>query len=99
MLYPYNPLFGRCLLTTFEAALQSAYLCLKVPATFGAITVSGDQKEARDIEQGVTPGHMNVHFLRQDTSMWWPLPKQKNPSTTQMYNRHEGESTKAVEPR
>jgi hypothetical protein len=33
MLYPYNAIFGRGLLNTFEAALHLAYLCLKVPAT------------------------------------------------------------------
>jgi hypothetical protein len=56
MLYPYNAIFGRGLLNTFEAALHSAYICLKVPATFGAITVNGNQKEARDIERGFALG-------------------------------------------
>jgi hypothetical protein len=50
MLYPYNAIFGRGLLNTFQAALHSAYLCLNVPATFGAITTCGSQKKARDIE-------------------------------------------------
>jgi hypothetical protein len=36
MLYPYNTIFGRGLLNTFEAALHSAYLYLKVPATFAS---------------------------------------------------------------
>jgi hypothetical protein len=30
MHYPYNAIFGRGLLNTFEAALHSTYLCLKV---------------------------------------------------------------------
>jgi hypothetical protein len=34
MLYPYNTIFGRGLLNTFEAALHSGYLCHKIPATF-----------------------------------------------------------------
>jgi hypothetical protein len=50
MLYPYNAIFGRGLLNTFQASLHSAYLCLNVPATFGAITTCGSQKKARDIE-------------------------------------------------
>jgi hypothetical protein len=50
MTYPYNAIFGRSLLNTFEAALHSAYLCLKIPATFGVITVFGSQQEARNIE-------------------------------------------------
>jgi hypothetical protein len=61
--YPYNAIFGRGLLNTFQAALHLAYLCLKIPATFGVITVFGSQQEARNIEKGFTPGHKNVHFL------------------------------------
>jgi hypothetical protein len=39
--YPYNAIFGRGLLTTFKAALHSAYLCLKVPASLGVISFHG----------------------------------------------------------
>jgi hypothetical protein len=39
MLYPYNAIFGRGLLNTFEAALHSSYLCLKIPATFRVISI------------------------------------------------------------
>jgi hypothetical protein len=39
MLYPYNAIFGRDLLSTFKAALHSGYLCLKIPATFGVISI------------------------------------------------------------
>jgi hypothetical protein len=66
MLYPYNAIFWRGLLNTFKVALHSAYLCLKVLATFGVITVFGSQKEARNIERGFTLGHKNMHFLRED---------------------------------
>jgi hypothetical protein len=51
MTYPYNTIFGRGLLNTFEAALHSLYLCLKVPATLGVISVHGRQKDVRNIEQ------------------------------------------------
>jgi hypothetical protein len=68
MMYPYNAIFGRVLLNTFEVVLHSAYLCLKVPATFSIITAFGSQKEARNIECGFAPGHKNVHFLREDTN-------------------------------
>jgi hypothetical protein len=63
MPYPYNSIFGRGLLNTFEAALCSTYLCLKILATFGVISISGNQQEARNIEKGFAPGHKNVHFL------------------------------------
>jgi hypothetical protein len=43
MPYPYNAIFGRGLLYTFIVALHSAYLCLKVPATFGVITIFGNK--------------------------------------------------------
>jgi hypothetical protein len=66
MIYHYNAIFGWGLLNIFEAALHSAYFCLKVPATFGVITVFGSQKEARNIECGFALGHKNMHFLRED---------------------------------
>jgi hypothetical protein len=52
------------LLNTFEAAVHLAYLCLKVSASLGVISVHDSQKDARNIEQGFAPGHKNVHFLR-----------------------------------
>jgi hypothetical protein len=66
MLYPYNTIFGRGLLNTFETALHSGYLCLKILATFDVISVFGSQQDARNIEKGFTPGHKNVHFLREE---------------------------------
>jgi hypothetical protein len=66
MSYPYNAIFRRGLLNTFEAALHSLYLCLKVPATSGVIIVHGNQKDARNIEQGFTLGHRNVNCLQDE---------------------------------
>jgi hypothetical protein len=63
MPYPYNAIFRRCLLNTFEAALHSAYLYLKIPVTFGVIYVFGSQQEAINIKKGFALGHKNVHFL------------------------------------
>jgi hypothetical protein len=64
MTYPYNTIFRRGLLNTFKAALHSAYLCLKIPATFGVRTVLGSYQEAKNIGKGFTPGNKNVHFFR-----------------------------------
>jgi hypothetical protein len=47
MPYPYNTIFGRGLLNTFEATLHSAYLCLKILETFGVISIFGSQQEAK----------------------------------------------------
>jgi hypothetical protein len=66
MHYPCNTIFERGLLNTFEVVLHSGYLCIKVPATFGVISIFDSQKNARNIEQGFTPGHKNVHFVREE---------------------------------
>jgi hypothetical protein len=68
MTYPYNAIFGRGLLNTFEATLHSAYLCLKIPVTFGVIIVFGSQQEARNIEKGFALGHRNMHFYESSQS-------------------------------
>jgi hypothetical protein len=51
-------------LNTFEAALHSGYLYLKILASFDIITVFGSQKEARSIERDFTPGHKKCAFLK-----------------------------------
>jgi hypothetical protein len=66
MSYPYNAIFRRGLLNTFEAAFLSLYLRLKVPTALGVISIHGNQKEARNIEQGFTPGHRNVNCLQDE---------------------------------
>jgi hypothetical protein len=37
--YPYNSIYGRDLLNTFDASFHSLYLCLKVPGTLGVISI------------------------------------------------------------
>jgi hypothetical protein len=66
MLYPYNTIFGRCLLNTFEATLHSDYLYLKISTVFGVISVFGSQQDARNIEMCFTLGHKNVQFLQEE---------------------------------
>jgi hypothetical protein len=61
--YPYNAIFERGFLNTFEAVFHSLYLCLKIPTAQGVISVHGNQKDARNIEQGYAPGHRNVNCL------------------------------------
>jgi hypothetical protein len=63
ILYPYNAIFKRGLLNTFEDALHPGYLFLKIPTTFGIILVFSSQQEAINIEKGFTLGRKNVHFL------------------------------------
>jgi hypothetical protein len=52
MLYPYNAIFGRGVLNTFNATLHLGYLCLKITATFRVISVFSSQKDAKNIKQG-----------------------------------------------
>jgi hypothetical protein len=95
MLYPYNAIFRWGLLNTFKTVLHSAYLCLKVPATFGVITTFSSQKEARNIERGFAPGHENIHFLREDTNQsGQPPPKQEIPVEFKKAIKVEGEFTR-----
>jgi hypothetical protein len=56
MLYPSYAIIRRGQLNTFETAMHSTYLCLKVPANFGAITVCGSQEELRNTEHGSPQG-------------------------------------------
>jgi hypothetical protein len=66
MSYPYNAIFEKGLLNTFEVVLHSLYLCLKVPATLGIISIHGSQKDARNIEQSFAPGHRNINCLQKE---------------------------------
>jgi hypothetical protein len=96
MTYPYNAIFGRGLLNIFEAALHSPYLCLKVPATFGVISVFSSQQEARNIEKGFAPGHKNVHFLWEQSEQHETQP----PAEYKKANEVEGEFQKVpLDPR
>jgi hypothetical protein len=40
----------------FDAVIRYQFLCMKIPAPKGVITVFDDQQEARNIEKGHTPG-------------------------------------------
>jgi hypothetical protein len=80
MPYPYNTIFGRGLLNTFEAAQHSGYLCLKIPATSGVITIFGSNKEERNIERGFALEHKNMQFLREDLDLAEQSSPRQEPS-------------------
>jgi hypothetical protein len=63
MVYPYNAIMGRGSINKFEAAIHGLYLCMKIPVPQGAITVYGNQQDARNIERDFVPGQRNVHCL------------------------------------
>jgi hypothetical protein len=66
MSYPYNAIFGRGFLNTFKAVLHSLYLCMKIPAIQGTISVHGNKKDARNIEHDFAPDHINVNCLQDE---------------------------------
>jgi hypothetical protein len=63
MYYPYNGILGRGFLNKFEAITHQAYLCVKIPATKGVITIWGHQNDGQNLERGRTPGQRNVNAL------------------------------------
>jgi hypothetical protein len=60
----YLAIFGRGFMNKFDAVIRQQFLCMKIPAPKGVITVFGDQQEARNIEKGHTPGQENVYQLK-----------------------------------
>jgi hypothetical protein len=63
MYYPYNAILGRGFLNKFEAIIHQAYLCVKIPAMQGVITIWGRQNDGRNLERGQTPRQRNVNAL------------------------------------
>jgi hypothetical protein len=61
--HPYLAIFGRGFTNKFDVVIRQQFLCMKIPAPKGVITVFGDQQEARNIEKGHTPGQTNVYQL------------------------------------
>jgi hypothetical protein len=61
--HPYLAIFGRGFMNKFDAVIRQQFLCMKIPAPKGVITVFSDQQEARNIEKGHTPGQTNVYQL------------------------------------
>jgi hypothetical protein len=63
MYHPYFAIFGNGFMNKFDVVIRQQFLCMKMPAHKGVITVFGDQQEARNIEKGDTLGQTNVHQL------------------------------------
>jgi hypothetical protein len=62
--HPYLAIFGRGFMNKFDAVIRQQFLCMKMPAPKGVITVFGNQQEARNIEKGHTSGQTNVYQLK-----------------------------------
>jgi hypothetical protein len=89
MYYPYNGILGRGFLNKFEAIIHQAYMCVKIPATQGVITIWGHQNDGRNLERGRTPGQRNVNALDEavkskDVEKQPKADKEKNQCTTRL---------------
>jgi hypothetical protein len=71
--HPYLMIFGKAFMNKFDAVIRPQFLCMKMPAPKGVITVFGDQQEARNIEKGHTPGQSNIYQLN-------PLEEERKPT-------------------
>jgi hypothetical protein len=62
--HPYLAIFGRGFMKKFDVVIRQQFLCMKIRAPKGVVTVFGDQQEARNIEKGHTPVQVNVYQLK-----------------------------------
>jgi hypothetical protein len=62
--HPYLAIFGRGFMNKFDVVIRQQFLCMKIPAPKGVITVFGNQQEARNIEKDHIPGQSNVYQLK-----------------------------------
>jgi hypothetical protein len=60
----YLAIFGRGFMNKFDVVIRQQFLCMKISAPKGVITVFGDEQEAKNVEKGHTPGQANVYQLK-----------------------------------
>jgi hypothetical protein len=53
--HPYLAIFGRAFMNKFDAVIRQQFLCMKMPAPKGVITVFGNQQEAKNIKKATRP--------------------------------------------
>jgi hypothetical protein len=75
--HPYLAIFSRGFMNKFDTVIRQQFLCMKIPAPKGVITMFGDQQEARNIEKGHTPGQTNVYQLNSPEEETKPYIKAK----------------------
>ena len=61
--YPYNVIFGHNSIIKFAAVINQAYLCMKMPAAGGVITILGNQEEVRRCEDNAACAMKNIHAI------------------------------------
>jgi hypothetical protein len=61
--YLYNVIFGRGFANKFNTAIHMGYLCMKMLALHGIITIHRSQKEARNIERAIYKSQRNINSV------------------------------------
>ncbi|XP_066374594.1 uncharacterized protein [Miscanthus floridulus] len=61
--YPYNAIFGRGFANKFNATIHMGYMCMKMLALHGTITIHNSQKEARNIERAIYKSQRNINSV------------------------------------
>ena len=61
--YPYNAIFGRGFANKFNVAIHMGYMCMKMLALHGTITIHGSQKETRNIERAIYKSQQNINSV------------------------------------
>lgn len=62
--YPYNVILGRGFTNKFNAVIHMGYLCMKIPAFHGIISLHGSQKDARNIEKAIYKAHKSINSVQ-----------------------------------
>lgn len=61
--YPYYTTFGKGFANKFSTEIHTGYLCMKILALHGVLTVHGIQKEARNIERSMSKAQRNINSV------------------------------------
>ena len=89
--YPYNAIFERGFANKFNTAIHMGYLCMKIPALHGTITVHSSQKEARNIERAIYKSQCNINSVEAATSNS-PEPLDMSKGKTDLKDQEETKS-------
>jgi len=89
--YPYNAIFDREFANKFSATIHMGYLCMKMPALHGTITIHGSQKEARNIERAIYKSQRNINSV-DSTKNTEPEPPDMPKGKTDLKDQEETKS-------
>jgi hypothetical protein len=56
MYHPYLTIFGRGFMNKFDVVIRQQFLCMKIPAPKGVITVLSDQKRLETLKRVIPQG-------------------------------------------